>query len=159
MFDGRESSPATGTTKIVFANYPTSLESDLAHQSVDATTGHAQGDGTHPTPDEQKQIVDFEMGCTPPKPRVRLLASSTRKAPPAAHALWSARRSSFRSDSSVHFLLQFEQPGGLFTPGDGKFTSAIFNTFSPWSDLPYNSPRAAIARGQAIRQFWLIGYS
>ncbi len=62
MFDGRESSPATGTMKILFANYPASLESDLAHQSVDATTGHAEGDGTHPTPEEQKQIVDFEMG-------------------------------------------------------------------------------------------------
>jgi len=28
---------------------------------VDATTGHAQGDGTRPTPAEQQQIVDFEM--------------------------------------------------------------------------------------------------
>src|SRR5439155_19038537 len=61
MFDGRESSPATGTTKILFSNYPTSLLNDLAHQSVDATTGHAQGDGTRPTPAEQQQIVNFEM--------------------------------------------------------------------------------------------------
>ncbi len=62
MFDGRESSPATGTTKILFNNYPTSLLNDLKHQSVDATTGHAEGDGTRPTPFEQQQIVDFEMG-------------------------------------------------------------------------------------------------
>src|SRR6266851_5011996 len=41
MFDGRESSPATGTIKIVYNNYPASLLSDLAHQSVDATVGHA----------------------------------------------------------------------------------------------------------------------
>ncbi len=33
MFDGRESSPATGTTKIIYSNYPTSLLQDLAHQS------------------------------------------------------------------------------------------------------------------------------
>jgi hypothetical protein len=61
MFDGRESSAATGTTKILFSNYPTSLLNDLAHQSVDATTVHAQGDGTRPTPTEQQQIVNFEM--------------------------------------------------------------------------------------------------
>ena len=61
MFDGRESAAATKTTKILFSNYPTSLLNDLAHQSVDATTGHAQGDGTRPTPAEQQQIVNFEM--------------------------------------------------------------------------------------------------
>ena len=60
MFDGRESSPATGTNKIVYNNYPNSLLSDLAHQSLDATVGHAQGDGTRPTPEERQQIVDFE---------------------------------------------------------------------------------------------------
>src|ERR1700730_15729356 len=43
MFDGRESSPATGTIKILDANYPTSLLNDLAHQSIDATVIHAQG--------------------------------------------------------------------------------------------------------------------
>ena len=41
MWDGRESTPLTGTTKIVFNNYPGSLQSDLAHQSLDATVGHA----------------------------------------------------------------------------------------------------------------------
>lgn len=61
MFDGRESSPLTGTTKITPQNYPASLESDLRHQSVDATIDHAQGDGKRPTPAEQQQIVDFEM--------------------------------------------------------------------------------------------------
>jgi len=38
-----------------------SPESDLRHQALDATKGHAQGDGTRPTPAEQQQIVDFEM--------------------------------------------------------------------------------------------------
>src|SRR5262249_31087026 len=60
MFDGRESSPLTGTMKILYENYPNSLLSDLAHQSLDATVGHAQGDGTRPTPAEQQQIVNFE---------------------------------------------------------------------------------------------------
>ena len=61
MWDGRESTPLTGTTKIVNANYPGSLQSDLAHQSLDATVIHAQGDGTRPTPAEQQEIVNFEM--------------------------------------------------------------------------------------------------
>ena len=42
MIDGRESTPLTGTQKIEFANYPGSLQSDLAHQAMDATNGHAQ---------------------------------------------------------------------------------------------------------------------
>src|SRR3984893_723805 len=61
MFDGRESTPLTGTKKISDANYPTSLVNNLLHQSVDATTIHAQGDGTRPTPAEQQEIVNFEM--------------------------------------------------------------------------------------------------
>ncbi len=62
MWDGRESTPVTGTTKILSTNYPGSLVADLAHQSVDATTGHAQGDGARPTAAEQQQIISFEMG-------------------------------------------------------------------------------------------------
>jgi len=53
--------------------------------------------------------------------------------------------------SSVHFVVpQFEQPGGLVTPGDGQFTPAIFNTFGAWAEFPAPSPRAAVARGEAI---------
>src|SRR5712691_2399627 len=63
MFDGRESSALTGTQKITYVLPPHNLDnllSDLAHQSVDATTGHGQGDGSRPTPAEQQQIVNFE---------------------------------------------------------------------------------------------------
>jgi cytochrome c peroxidase len=44
MWDGRESSAQTGTKPITFATNPSDLLFDLAHQSVDATTGHAQAD-------------------------------------------------------------------------------------------------------------------
>jgi len=47
MFDGQESSPLTGTLKIADVPAPHNLDnllSDLAHQSLDATNGHAQGD-------------------------------------------------------------------------------------------------------------------
>ena len=48
MFDGRESSPLTGTQKITYVPPPHNLDSllsDLAHQSLDATKGHAQETG------------------------------------------------------------------------------------------------------------------
>src|SRR5229473_2721624 len=151
MFDGRESSAATGTTKILFSNYPTSLQNDLAHQSVDATNGHAQGDGTRPTPAEQQQIVNFEM------------ALFTAQAVGHSTGLLNAQGATggplplltqpffISVNSSVHPLVsQFEQPGGLVTPGDGQFTSAIFNPFDAWAALPYRDPRASVARGQAI---------
>lgn len=151
MWDGRESSPTNGTTKISYANYPGSLVSDLAHQSVDATIGHAQGDGTHPTPAEQQAIVDFEMALytaqaygTQTGP-LNALGANGGPIPLVTQSFFISK------NSSVNFLLpQFEQPGGLNTPGDGQFTSAIFNAFDAWTALPSTDARAAVARGQAI---------
>src|SRR2546425_2111127 len=151
MFDGRESTAATGTTKILYSNYPNSLLNDLAHQSLDATNGHAQGDGTRPTPEEQKQIVNFEMALftaqTIDNYAGRLSAHGAN-----GGALALVTQPFFIStNSSVNVLLpQFEQPGGLVTPGDGQFNPAIFNPFDAWAALPDRSPRAAVARGQAI---------
>ena len=151
MFDGRESSPATGTTKISFSNYPTSLLDDLAHQSVDATTGHAQGDGTRPTAAEQQQIVSFEMALFTAQ------TFSNRAGPLNVHGanggpIPLATQPFFISiNSSVNPLVPtLEQPGGLVTPGDSQFSSAIFNPFDAWASMPSSSPRAAVARGQAI---------
>jgi cytochrome c peroxidase len=152
MFDGRESSPTTGTTKILHSNYPSSLLDDLAHQSMDATIGHAQGDGTRPTRAEQKQIVDFEMSIFTAQAvglGVGQLGAQGAKGGPIPLA---AQPFFISMNSSVHFLLpQFEEPGGLVTPGDGQFTPTIFDTFSAWAALPSAmTPRAAVARGQAI---------
>src|SRR6266849_8719664 len=151
MFDGRESSMATGTTKILFSNYPDSLQNDLEHQSVDATNGHAQGDGTRPTLAEQKQIVSFEMALFTAQAagnrtgRLDVQGATGGPVPLVNQPFFIS------VNSSVHFLgPQFEPPGGLVTPGDGQFTPAIFNTFDAWAALPSSDPRAAIARGQAI---------
>jgi hypothetical protein len=155
MFDGRESSAATGTTKILYPNYPTSLLNDLAHQSVDATNGHAQGDGTRPTPEEQQQIVSFEMALSTAQIidnyAGRLDVHGANGGPQAL----VTQPFFIGLNSSVRFLLppplfNFEPPGGLATPGDGQFTPAIFNPFDAWSEMPAPSPRAAVARGQAI---------
>src|SRR6266481_1312056 len=151
MFDGRESTPVTGTTKILYSNYPTALLNDLAHQSVDATINHAQGDGTRPTPAEQQQIVNFEMALSTAQTignYVGQLDAHGANGGPVA----LTTQPFFQSiNSSVNPLVPtLETPGGLVTPGDHRFTPAIFNPFDAWGSLPDTSPRAAIARGQAI---------
>jgi cytochrome c peroxidase len=151
MWDGRESSELAGTTKITFANYATSLRSDLAHQALDATKGHAQGDGTRPTPAEQQQLVDFEMSLFTAQAVARGGGSLSAQGAQGGPAPLLAQPFFIGKNSSVNFLLpQLEQPGGLLSAGDGKFSSAIFNVFDAWAKLPSGDPRAAIARGQAI---------
>ncbi len=157
MFDGRESSPATGTTKILYSNYPTSLINDLAHQSVDATLIHAQGDGTRPTADEQKQIVDFEMKLFTAQTRDRRAGDLDEEGAKGGPIPLSTQPFFISVNSSVHFLLPaFEQPGGLVTPGDGKFTSNIFDIYDKWAQIDdsdhdeHNAARRSIARGEQL---------
>jgi hypothetical protein len=151
MFDGRESSRFTGTTSISNMNYPTSLMADLAHQSIDATVGHAQGDGTRPTLDEQNQIVSFELSLL----TAQAIGNDTGKVSAAgAHGgpLPLITQPFFISvNSSIDPLVpNVEPPGGLDKAGDGQFSAVIFNLFDAWASMPDASPRAAVARGQAI---------
>jgi cytochrome c peroxidase len=157
MFDGRESSPATGTTRIVYDNYPDALLSDLAHQSVDATVIHAQGDGTRPTPEEQQQIVDFEMKLFTAQIRDRRAGDLNEDGAKGGPTPLSKEPFFISVNSSVHFLLPaFEQPGGLVTPGDGQFTSNIFNLYDQWAkgkewdDDEHAAARRSIARGEQL---------
>src|SRR5690349_12740911 len=63
MFDGRESSPDTGTTKLLYdANDPLgALVGDLTHQAMDASNGHAQASPPLTLSDPRlSQIVNFE---------------------------------------------------------------------------------------------------
>jgi cytochrome c peroxidase len=141
MFDGRESSPLTGTIKILPTNYPQSLRSNLLHQSVDATTGHAQGDGTRPTPAEQQQIVDFEM------------ALFTAQATGRGTGNLDARGATGGPKpliSQPFFIGTNSQIPAFENPASGPFNPAIFNSFDAWAGLPYNDPRAAVARGQVL---------
>jgi hypothetical protein len=57
MFDGRETIVPLNNQQTFKAN----LITDLMHQAVDATTGHAQA-AVPPTTDQQTAIVSFEMG-------------------------------------------------------------------------------------------------
>jgi len=157
MWDGRESA---GPRKITFDNYSEQLIANLLTQSLDATNGHAEGAGLHPTKGQKKQIVDFEMGLftaqTTGNQTGWLNANGATGGPQAL-----VTQPFFISiNSSIHFL-GFEPPAGLVTPGDGvPFTSAIFDTFNAWGLLPADDPRAAVARGQELfnsKQFNVSG--
>jgi hypothetical protein len=108
---------------------------------VSATTGHAQGDGTRPTPAEQQQILDFEMALftaqTTGQGTGRLDARDATGGPAALTTL-------------PFFIGINSQIPAFENPASGTFNPAIFNTFDAWSGLPYNDPRAAVARGQAL---------
>jgi cytochrome c peroxidase len=152
MFDGRESTPLTGTTKILYASYPGSLEADLAHQSLDATVTHAQGDGTRPTAAEQQEIVNFEMGLFTAQSFGFLTGPLNSVGGNGGPTPLATLPFFISINSSVHALVPNgpEQPGGLMTPGDGQFTSNIFNLYGAWSALPSFDFRASVARGQVI---------
>ncbi len=121
---------------------------DLKHQSVDATTGHVQG---RPTPTEQQQIVDFEMALSTAQIIDNYAGRLDAHGASGGPVSLTTQPFFISINSSVHPLVsQFEQPGGLVTPGDTHFTPAIFNPFDAWASVPNASPRAAVARGQAI---------
>lgn len=155
MFDGRESSAATGTTKILYNNYPDSLLNDLTHQAMDATNNHAQASPPIALSDPRlAPIVNFEMGLTTAQAfnnRFGLLNVLGANGGPGA----LLNQPFFISvNSSVHALLpQFEQPGGLVTAGDGQFNPAIFNTFDAWAALPAADRRGGGCAGTSDFQF------
>jgi hypothetical protein len=154
MFDGRESSPLTGTQKILYAEKPHNLDSllaDLAHQSVDATTGHAQGDGTRPTPAEQQQIVNFEMALSTAQIVDNTAGRLNVQGATGGPESLTTQPFFISINSSIDPVTFVEPPGGEAAPGDGGiFTPAIFNPYEAWADSPSSSPRAAIARGQKV---------
>ncbi|MBZ5580497.1 MAG: hypothetical protein LAP40_28425 [Acidobacteriia bacterium] len=150
MWDGRESSPQTGTQKITFATNPADLLADLEHQALDATNGHAQG-ATPLTPQQQQAIAEFEM------------ATATAQA-------FDYRAGALNQDGATGgpvFLGSHGLPAffvGINDPLGGNpqgtaFTPVIFNLFDAWTnthshhddrDGGSESRRASIARGQAL---------
>jgi cytochrome c peroxidase len=68
MWDGRESSPTT------------TILQDLAHQANEATRGHAMA-VLDLTLAQRQQIVDFEMGCSPPNRATSRRETCTPDAP------------------------------------------------------------------------------
>jgi len=141
MWDGREATSLTGTTQFTPSNFPGSLDSDLRHQSFDATSGHEQGDGNRPTPAEQQQIVDFETSL--------YTAQATGKQTGVLNALGA--KGGLEGLISQEFFVGINSQIAAFeNPLSGLFTPTIFTLFDSWSRLPAHDPRAAVARGQAL---------
>ena len=143
MFDGRESSSQTETTPISSGNYPQSLLDDLAHQSVDATMGHAQGLPPGLTAAQQQAIVAFEMG----------LFTAQAEDHGAGNLSAQGANGGPQAISRQGFFIGINDPVGLdpTNPIPFNFSTKIFNIFDAWQDA--GSPhRQAIARGQTILQ-------
>jgi hypothetical protein len=141
MWDGREST-SPSTEKITFATNPGDLLFDLAHQSVDATTGHAQA-LVPPTAEQQRQIVDFEIALSTAQGfdnhAGRLDAHDARGGP--VHL------------AQQQFFVGINDPLGG-NPTGTAFTPVVFDLFRSFSNLPEYEPgsaaRAAIARGEQL---------
>jgi len=146
MWDGRESSPQTGTEKIAYATNPADLQTDLAHQALDATNGHAQAT-TPLTTHQQQAIVNFEMGLSAAQAydyRAGALNSAGAQAGPTNLA----------NQTTPSFFIGINDPLGG-NPHGTPFTPAIFDLFNAWTNLRHSdegstSQRASIARGQAV---------
>ena len=141
MWDGRESSPQTGTQKITYATNPGDLLADLAHQAVDATNGHAQATAP-PTTQQVQDIVSFETGLRTAQGidfRAGFLNVGGANGGPVPLALQT-------------FFIGINDsfpPSFGFNPFGTPFEPAIFNLFDAWSNSP-SSARASIARGQVV---------
>jgi cytochrome c peroxidase len=145
MWDGRESAPQTGTQKIALATNPADLLADLAHQAIDATTGHAQG--IVPTAAQVQDIVNFEMGL-----------SSAQAYDYFAGPLNSDGATGGPvSINALPFYIGINDPLGNDKPGT-TFSAAIFNLFGAWTNAQGHgflggiqaAHRASIARGEAL---------
>jgi hypothetical protein len=139
MFDGRESSSQTGTYPITYSSTDPlgNLLLDLAHQSVDATLGHAQATAA-PTPDQQQAIVNFEMQL--------FVAQATDSKAGSLQSIGATGGPTALSTQS--FFIGINDPLGQ-NPFGTMFSSTIFTLFNPWMNND-EKPKASIARGQTI---------
>ena len=141
MFDGRESSPQTGTQNLTYATNPSDLLADLTHQAMDATTGHAQA-STPPTAQQVQDIVNFEMQLRTaqaidfPAGLLNADGANGGPVPLASQPFFIGINDSF-------------PPSFHFNPFGTPFNPAIFDLYNAWtgSEIP---ARASIVRGQAV---------
>ena len=139
MWDGRESTPSS-TQPITYPNPGPALLADLAHQAIDATTGHAQG--AAPTAAQIQDIVSFET------------ALRTAQAIDYRAGFLNAGGASggLLALASQPFFIGINDsfpPSFGFNPTKAPFNADIFSLFNAWMNSP-SSARASIARGQAV---------
>jgi hypothetical protein len=137
MFDGRETvNPLTDA-----ATFKQNLVSDLMHQSMDATLGHAQA-SVAPTIDQQKAIVAFEMGLTTAQSLDRnagLLSALTGQGGPVV-------LSSQPFHPGINDTLGKDPSGASFNPA----AFSLYETFGDSPFVPTAAARNAIEQGEKI---------
>ena len=140
MFDGRETVAPLNNPATFSAN----LRTDLSHQAVDATLGHAQA-AAPPTSAQVAQIVDFEL----------LLFTAQRKDDAAGVLEAQGANGGPRELASQPFFPGINDPLGG-NPTGAAFNPAAFTIFRPWLSLQssdrsrYTLARKAVARGEEI---------
>ncbi len=150
MWDGRESSAQTGTQKITYSTNPGDLLADLAHQALDAVSGHAQG-STPLTAQQQQEIVDFETALVTAQ-AYDYRAGALDGAGAAGGPMPIARQ------TMPAFFIGINDPLGG-NPKGTPFTPVVFNLFDAWANKPWvdrdtwerrQDRRASILRGQTL---------
>jgi len=136
MWDGRES---TGTQKITYPDTG-QLLADLAHQAIDATTGHAQG--AVPTAAQVQDIVNFETA-------LRTAQAYDYQAGPLNAAGASGGPTALASQTFFIGINDSFPASFGFNPTGAAFNPAIFDIYNAWTNSQV-AARASIARGQAL---------
>jgi cytochrome c peroxidase len=139
MFDGRE----TGAPLTDAQTFSANLRSDLAHQAMDATLGHAQA-AASPTAAQLSQIVQFELGLF-----------SAQVADDSAGQLGAQGAEGGPLElSNQAFYPGINDPLGG-NPTGAAFDPQAFTLFESWLDLSgdnsrYAASREAVARGERL---------
>jgi hypothetical protein len=132
MWDGRETAPGQA------------MGVNLSNQALHATTGHEQGDP--PSPEQLKQIVDFESGLFTAQTVDRRAGSLVAQGGSGGPFFLSRQPFCIGMNDPLGLLPAV--PGACATPTDG-FDPDVFELFGAWGGV--DSPdRQAIARGEAV---------
>src|SRR4029077_18375968 len=139
MSDGRESSPQTGTQKITYPDPEAALLFDLAHQAIDATTGHAQG--AVPTPAQVQDIVNFEMALRTAQAIDYFAGFLNDDGASGGPVALASQQFFIGINDSFPSSFKFNPTGAAFNPN-------VFNLYDAWKNSL--GRRASIARGEAL---------
>lgn len=138
MFDGRETLQPLNNGTTFNAN----LKSDLAHQAMDATLGHAQATAS-PTTAQLNSIVDFELA----------LFTAQRVDESAGGLNAQGANGGPEALASAPYYPGINDPLGQ-NPTGADFNPTAFTIYTPWGSLnssnPYTAARTAVARGQVV---------
>jgi cytochrome c peroxidase len=140
MFDGRETVAPLNNP----GTFATNLHTDLMHQAVDATLGHAQAQ-TAPTTDQVSAIVRFEMS---------LFSSQLRDNAAGTLEAQGATGGPLNVSTQGYFPGINDSLGS--NPTGAPFDNQVFTIFSRWADLPsetaaqFKDARETIAAGEEI---------